>query len=74
MINKVFWKKVETETGAAINMPFRICEKCNEEFNNGNVFASKYCPKCSEQIKKEKTRERVRKYRQNRCDTINKDI
>lgn len=30
---------------------------------SGNTFASIYCPECAAEIKKEKTRDRVRKHR-----------
>lgn len=64
MEKKVYWKKVVGADGRTVKMPFKKCEKCGAEFNNGNTFASKYCEPCATEIKREKTRERVRKYRQ----------
>jgi len=64
MKNRVIWKKVRKDDKTFVNMPFAICEKCNREYNNGNVFASKYCPECSKEVQREKTRERVRRHRE----------
>lgn len=64
MRDKIIWKLIEKEDGRKVNMPFMTCKKCEKEYTSGNVFASKYCPECSEEIKKEKTRERVRKHRE----------
>ena len=63
MDRKVIWKSIDKDNGS-VKMPFVLCQKCNKEFNNGNVFASNYCPDCASIIKKEKTRERVRRFRQ----------
>lgn len=65
MKEKVIWKEITKDDGRRVKIPFRTCEKCEKEFSNGNTFASKYCPECAAEIKKEKTRERVRKYREN---------
>jgi rRNA maturation endonuclease Nob1 len=41
-----------------------VCSVCKKEYSNNNLFASSYCLECGKQIKKEKTRERVRKHRE----------
>lgn len=64
MKNNIIWKDIKINDGRIVKMPFKTCERCNEEFNNGNIFAAKYCPECSEEVKKEKTRERVRRFRE----------
>lgn len=63
MGKRIIWKDIKRDNGRTVKMPFKTCERCNKEFNNGNVFASKYCPECSEDIKREKTRERVKRFR-----------
>ena len=40
------------------------CEKCGVIYNNGNVATSLYCPKCALVVKRERTKERVRRYRE----------
>lgn len=64
MKKEIYWKKVVKEDGRTVKIPFRTCEKCEEEFTSGNTFASKYCEPCATEIKRAKTRERVRKHRQ----------
>lgn len=44
--------------------PVATCTICKKEYQNNNAFASSYCPICAERIKKEKTAERVRQYRE----------
>ena len=61
--NNVVWKEIVKEDGRRVKIPFRTCEKCEKEFSSGNTFASIYCPECAAEVKKEKTRERVRKHR-----------
>lgn len=39
------------------------CTLCGKAYRNNNLFASSYCPECANSVKREKTRERVRKYR-----------
>lgn len=63
MNKKIFWRLIEKDGGLTIKIPFSICERCNNEYTNNNIFASKHCLECSEKIKREKTRERVRQYR-----------
>ena len=55
------WKWEQTEAGhyLAVN----TCKLCGKEYNNGNVMASLYCPECAARIKREKTAERVKRYR-----------
>lgn len=60
----IYWKKIVRADGRTVKMPFKKCDRCEGEFTSGNTFASKYCEKCASEIKKEKTRERVRKHRQ----------
>ena len=66
MKDNIFWKEIIKEDGRRVKMPFNVCERCEKEFSSGNTFASKYCSECAEQIKKEKTLERVKKYRLNK--------
>lgn len=40
------------------------CTKCGTVYNNGNVAMSLYCPPCALDVKRAKTRERVRKHRE----------
>jgi len=56
---KNYWEKGKD----GVNRLVGICTICKKDFKNGNVFASSYCPECAEQIKREKTRERVRRHR-----------
>lgn len=39
------------------------CTRCGESYSSGNIFAASYCLECAEIVKKEKTRERVRRFR-----------
>lgn len=56
------WKKIAPGRFLAVT----TCQRCGLEFNNGNVAASKYCPECAKIVQREKTRERVRKWRANK--------
>ena len=42
------------------------CCLCGTECSNNNVAASLYCPACAEKVKREKTAERVKRYRERR--------
>ena len=42
----------------------KLCERCGKDLDRINNITSKYCLECSKEIKREKTRERVRKYRE----------
>lgn len=53
------WKKTAPGHWLAVT----TCERCGAEYNNGNVAASKYCPECAKIVQREKTRERVRRWR-----------
>lgn len=66
MRKEIFWKEKINENGERVKVPYKLCSRCEKEFSNENTFASKYCPECAEEIKKEKTRERVKKYRLNK--------
>ena len=44
--------------------PTGTCTVCGKEYENGNVFASSYCSECAAKVRKEKTKERVRKFRE----------
>lgn len=46
----------------------KICENCGIDLDRSNNISAKYCKKCSEEIKKEKTKERVRRYREQQKD------
>lgn len=54
------WKEIETSHYLAV----MTCTICGKEYNNGNVMASLYCPECAAKVKREKTAERVRRYRE----------
>ena len=56
------WKYKEISKGhyLAVN----ICSVCSKEYNNGNVSTSLYCPECAKNIRRKKTAERVRRYRE----------
>ena len=54
------WKEIEPSHYLAVN----TCTICGKEYNNGNVMASMYCPTCAAKVKREKTAERVRRYRE----------
>lgn len=54
------WKEIATSHFLAVN----TCKICGKEYNNGNVMASLYCPSCADKVKREKTAERVRRYRE----------
>ncbi|SEV81696.1 hypothetical protein [[Clostridium] fimetarium] len=64
MGNVVYWKKIKGSDDRTVNMPFKTCGRCNKEFSSGNTYASKNCPECAKFIKNEKSRERVRRYRE----------
>lgn len=53
------WKEIERSHFLAVN----TCKICGKEYNNGNVMASLYCPECAAKVKREKTAERVKRYR-----------
>lgn len=57
---KIYWKK-ELDN---IFRLYGVCTICKKHFKNGNVFAASYCPECGKQIAREKTRDRVKKYRE----------
>lgn len=59
---RLYWHKDED----GVNRPVGICTVCKKEFRNGNAFASSYCLECAKRIKREKTRERVRRHRANK--------
>ena len=63
MKKEITWKPIINAKGQKVKIPFTTCEKCEKEFSSGNTFASIYCPECAAEIKKEKTRDRVRKHR-----------
>lgn len=54
------WKKVGSGHWLAVD----TCKRCGQEFNSGNVAASKYCAACAEIVRRERTRERVRRFRE----------
>ena len=59
--NSCKWEKTDKGYYLAVT----TCQMCGKEYNNGNVFASKYCSECAAKVKREKTAERVRRYREN---------
>ncbi|WP_155836695.1 hypothetical protein [Anaeroarcus burkinensis] len=64
--NQWHYKKVVLESGISMNVAVATCTSCGAEYRNNNVAASLYCSECAAKIKKEKTAERVRRYRENR--------
>ena len=67
--SKVRWEKGEDR----VYRPVAICTVCGAEYRNddkcANVWASSYCPECAKKIKREKTAERVKKYRERKQTT-----
>lgn len=57
--------KYRFEKRGISNIRIKLCERCGKDLDRKNSITSKYCLECSKEIKKEKTRERVRKYREN---------
>lgn len=49
--------------------PIRICERCGDQFQ-GMSNSQKYCKKCRKWAEKEKTRERVRRFREKPLVTV----
>lgn len=47
------------------------CECCGELIDRLNIHTSKYCIECSKEVKKLKTRERVRRFRMRNKSLIN---
>lgn len=47
-----------------IHRPEGKCTLCGELFRCENMGAASYCPACAAKVKREKTAERVRKYRE----------
>lgn len=63
--SKIKWEKVKDR----VNIPAAACVRHGRPYQNGNVFVSSYCPECAEDVRREKTRERVRKFRRKKgCD------
>lgn len=68
MKNNIIWKLVELDNKSQVKRPYKTCIKCNKEYTNNNIFASDYCNECSGQVKKEKTKERVKQYRKRKLN------
>ncbi|MBP1920964.1 hypothetical protein [Youngiibacter multivorans] len=49
-----------------------ICTICEKEYAAQNIYTSMYCPECAAEVKKEKTRLRVAKYRAKKLTEENK--
>lgn len=47
------------------------CECCGEPIDRLNIRTSKYCIECSKEVKRQKTRERVRRFRMKNKSLIN---
>ena len=56
--------KYRVERKGIRTIKIKLCEKCGKDLDRINNITSKYCLDCSKEIKREKTRERVRKYRE----------
>jgi predicted nucleic acid-binding Zn ribbon protein len=57
--SKTNWKRCKDN----VYRPFGTCILCGKEYQNNNIFASKYCTECATEVKRQKTRERVAKHR-----------
>jgi predicted amidophosphoribosyltransferase len=55
-----YWNKCAD----GVYRPVGICSVCGKEYKSDNIGASSYCPECAARIKKEKTAERVRRFRE----------
>lgn len=60
-MGKNSWKYKQIDKGRYLAV--MTCSICGEEYTNGNVAASMYCPACAAKVKREKTAERVQRYR-----------
>jgi predicted Zn-ribbon and HTH transcriptional regulator len=58
--SKWYWNKGKD----GVYRPKGVCTICGQEYSNENIGASSYCPECAAKVKREKTAERVRKYRE----------
>lgn len=47
------------------------CECCGELIDRLNISTSKYCIECSKEVQKQKTKERVRRFRMRKKSLIN---
>jgi hypothetical protein len=56
--------KYETVSGNGRTIHYAICERCEERLKHVGSIAQRYCPECKVIVQKEKTAERVRKYRE----------
>lgn len=64
MKSKINNNLIEKEGQRAYYQLTITCTKCGKEYASGNVFKAEYCEECAEIVKRERTRERVRQYRQ----------
>ena len=58
--SKWYYKNIGKGRYIAVN----TCSICGVEYRNNNVAASLYCPSCAIDVKRQKTAERVRRYRE----------
>jgi len=61
--SRMFWKRQDN----GVFLMTGICTLCGAEFNNNNIGAASYCQPCAEKVKREKTAERVRRYRERKA-------
>jgi exosome complex RNA-binding protein Csl4 len=59
-----FPMKYETVQGNGRTIHYAICERCEERLEHVGSIAQRYCPECQIIVKREKTAERVRRYRE----------
>ncbi|MBP1764100.1 MAG: hypothetical protein H6Q65_1158 [Firmicutes bacterium] len=56
------WRYERQPSG--VFLAVNTCKLCGTVYNNGNVASSLYCPECAKKVNREKTAERVRRYRE----------
>lgn len=65
---KLYWKQAEEKTAQGYTrfILTAICTLCGKEFDYSEkgVYAASYCKECSEKVRREKNRQRVREYRE----------
>lgn len=68
--NQWYWKRTQDENGKSFYLAVNVCMRCEKEYNNGNVAASKYCPECAKIVQAEQNRERVKRCRERKKKSV----
>lgn len=55
--------KYKVKKGNGMTVYTAICSRCSEVLEHVGSFAQKYCAECKPIVDREKTKERMRKYR-----------